>query len=168
MPLLKDGLPIEDGFTHVADGDALPDVGGAIVSLERWKAEREALIGRNTPVGVKLTPGTQASDIAGDLEHLALIAIPFPKFRDGRAFTVLRALRERYGYTGEVRAVGHIIADQYLFLHRLGLTTVEVPADDDLATWKKALGEFTVAYQPSILPSTPLNALRRGIDHAVS
>jgi uncharacterized protein (DUF934 family) len=90
-----------------------------------------------------------------------LVAIRFPKFRDGRGFTLARTLRERYGFTGEIRALGHVLPDQHLFLLRCGFSSVAVPDDADLAVWTAAIGRFHVAYQPALAEKAPLSLLRR-------
>jgi len=116
MPLIEDGRPAEDSWTSVPDGEPVPGDIPAIISFERWQAERDSFAGRNTKLGVRLKSGTLAPAVAADLDRFALIAVEFPKFRDGRGFSTARELRERYGYEGEIRAVGHVLADQYLFL----------------------------------------------------
>ncbi len=159
--LLKDGQAVDNPWRFL-DDDApdLPD-GPTIVSLERWQRQRDALLLRNSPLGVRLKSHQRADQIAEDLGRLALVALEFPKFRDGRAFSTARDLRERYGFTGDIRAVGHTIPDQYQFLVRTGFTTVEVPEGANLASWRHALTEITVAYQPDV--SAPLSALRRRV-----
>jgi uncharacterized protein (DUF934 family) len=160
VQLLENGRPVVDPWTSVADDAPLPE-GPVIVSLGRWRGERQGLLGRNTPLGVRLASDQSADALAEDLERLALVALEFPKFRDGRAFTTARALREHQGFRGEIRAVGHVIPDQYLFLVRTGFSTVEVPDGADPERWRQALGEFSVAYQRSQDGAGPLGGLRR-------
>lgn len=164
MPLLLDlGRPVDDPWASVEDGaETVPD-GPAIVSLERWRRDRDALERRNAPLGIRLKSSQLASEIAADLGRFAVVALEFPKFRDGRAFSTARTLRERHGYQGEIRAVGHTIADQYLFLLRTGFSSVEVPDDANLATWRHALAEVSVAYQHVLASDHPLSQLRRRI-----
>jgi uncharacterized protein (DUF934 family) len=166
MPLLKDGLPVSDHFVIVTDTDPLPANGPVIVGLNRWRTERETLLSRNEPVGVKLKSSELAGEIAADLGVLALVAVELPKFRDGRAFSTARELRERYRFPGEIRAVGHIIPDQYVFLLRAGVSTVLVPEGRDLSAWSRALTEFSIVYQPGVYRpdldgDEPLSVLRR-------
>ena len=85
MQIIKDRAIVEDDWQHVEDGAELPD-GKVIVPLDRWKTDREALIGRtNQGLGVKLNSDQHADEIADDLEHFAVVALDFPIFRDGRA-----------------------------------------------------------------------------------
>jgi uncharacterized protein (DUF934 family) len=171
MPLLKDGQLVADLFQRLEDTTPLPAAnavaGGVIVSLTRFQAERAVFLARAanpaTPVGVVLAADEEASALAQDLSTLALVGVSFPKFRDGRAFTTTRILREKLGYTGEIRAFGHIVPDQYLFLQRLGITTVEIPQKDDPEHWARALREFSIVYQPAQTPSAPIWALQRRI-----
>ena len=149
MPLLKDGRPADDPFVSFSDEEKLPDGASAIVSLDRWRAERDLLISRNGPVGVRLRSDQRAQEIAGDLDRISVIAIEFPVFSDGRGYSTARLLRERYGYRGELRAVGDVLRDQFLFLLRCGFDALEVADDATAEAWNEAVGEFTVWYQPT-------------------
>ncbi len=115
----------------------------------------------HAPLGVLVGPAARAEEVAAALPDLSLIAVEFPKFRDGRGFSLARTLRERYGFTGEIRAVGHILPDQYRFLLRCGVSTVALPEGADPAPWQAALGRFGVAYQPAAADEAPLDHLRR-------
>ena len=152
MPLLDQGKPAEDRWTMVADDAAIPDDAPAIVPLARL-AEMPA--GREAPLGVLVGPATPAAALASLLNRIALVAVQFPKFRDGRGFTLARTLRERYGFTGEIRALGHVLPDQHLFLLRCGFTSVAVPNGADLAPWSEALGRFHMAYQAVVTDEAP-------------
>ncbi|WP_029008857.1 DUF934 domain-containing protein [Azospirillum halopraeferens] len=163
MPLVKDGRPAADTWTTLADDAPVPADGAVIVSLARWRAERAALVARTAPVGV-LLPSDAPADAPGDgIAGLALIAVAFPKFRDGRGFTTARRLREEFGFTGTLRAVGDVLPDQYQFLHRCGFDEVELPAGRDAAAWIAAAGPITVAYQAALRDGGPLGLLRRRV-----
>ena len=95
MPLLKNGKLVDDPWTHVADEVAIPASGPVIVGLKRWREERAALIKRKDPVGVRLQSAHTPGDDADDLEHLGVVALAFPVFKAGRAYTNARRLRER-------------------------------------------------------------------------
>jgi uncharacterized protein (DUF934 family) len=158
MPLLETGRPVADRFAAVADDAALPD-GPALISLARLRADPP--VGRNAELGVVVPSTTRPEDLAPLLDGVSLVAIEFPKFRDGRGFTIARTLRERYGYAGEIRAVGHLLPDQHSHALRCGFSTVTVADGTDLGPWQAALGRFEIAYQPDESGSTPLNGLRR-------
>jgi uncharacterized protein (DUF934 family) len=157
MPLLESGHEIADRFVRVGDDEALPD-SPALVSLARAAS---VPTGRNAELGVQVSSTTKPEDIAPLLDKVTLVAVEFPKFRDGRGFTIARTLRERYGYTGEIRAVGHFLPDQYSQLLRCGFTTAELPDGADRAPWQAALEAFHIAYQPDVSGSALLSGLRR-------
>ena len=121
MPLWKDGTFVNDDWTIVPDGEPLPEGGKAIVSLKRWREERDALAGRGAPLGLLIEPGSTWTDIAADLKRFAVVAVTIPKFADGRAFSIARLLRERDGYDGEIRAVGAYVIDQVPLMARVGI-----------------------------------------------
>ena len=161
MPLIEDGRPAEDSWTSVPDGEPVPGDIPAIISFERWQAERDSFAGRNSKLGVRVKSATLAPAIAEDLDRFALVAVEFPKFRDGRGFSTARELRERYGYEGEIRAVGHVLPDQYLFLKRTGFTSVEAPEGTNLDSWANALSEVSVVYQPGLGKDDPNPLINR-------
>ncbi len=166
MPLIEQGRIGEDAWSFAPDGEPVPNDRPVIISFERWQAERASFDGRNAALGVRLKSGTLAGAIAADLDRFALVAVEFAKFRDGRGFSTARELRERYGYAGEIRAVGHVIPDQYQFLMRTGFTSVEAPEGTEPESWANALTEITVAYQPSLVEAPPLSLLRRHLGRA--
>ena len=167
MPLIKAGNLAEDLWVHRADDEALPDGEPAIISLDRWKKDRETLMTRNAPIGLRLKPSEAPGQVAADLDRFGVIALEFPVFKDGRAFSYAKLLRDRHQYKGEVRAFGNIIRDQYLFLDRLGVDAIEVQDTRQLDEWKTAMGEYSVFYQPAADARRPAMALRRQIAEAL-
>lgn len=149
MPLIKDGQPATDAFVHVADGEPLPPEGPIIIGLARWQEERGLIEPRNTPIGVRLKPNESVTQLTGDLDRLAVIALEFPKFNDGRAMSQARLLRERLCYRGEIRATGKVVRDLLLFMHRCGFDAFEVADGITAETVAKSLAEFDVFYQPA-------------------
>ncbi len=93
--------------------------------------------------------------LADDLDRIAAISLTFPSFADGRAFSQARTLRDRFGFTGELRAVGPVIQDQFAFLLRCGFDVVVVPDDIDVAAWNRSAGRFTNVYQPAADQKVP-------------
>jgi uncharacterized protein (DUF934 family) len=160
MALIKDGRLASDRWHRYADeGPLQPDI-PALVSLERFTAEREALIRAQADLGVQLEPGDDPAALAGDLDRIALVAIHFPSFTDGRGYSYARLLRERYGFKGEIRAVGHVLRDQYLFLARAGFDAFEVKDGETAEKWLDATRAITHAYQPATDARRPIWALR--------
>ncbi|MBL6938774.1 MAG: DUF934 domain-containing protein [Alphaproteobacteria bacterium] len=149
----------DDTFAAVADDAALPASGGAIVSLARFNKEREALLGRNAPIGVRLTAAENPEALGDDVHRLSVVTLEFPSFSDGRAFSWARILRTRMGYKGEVRAVGHFIYDQLNYQKRVGF---DAWATDryGVADFEKAFAEMTNVYQPSTDGKKTIRELR--------
>jgi len=160
MALISNGRLTDDPWVTVADNEALPASGSVIVSLDRWKAEREALLARGGLLGVRLASSQLASEIAADLAHIDLVALEFPTFRDGRAYSTARLLRERYGYAGELRAIGNVLRDQFMFMHRCGFDAFEVADERQVEAWRKAMDEISVWYQPATDGRVPATTLR--------
>ncbi len=148
MPLIRNGTFADDIFVTVADDAALPD-GGTIVTLARFAAERDALLARNAPLGLRLKSSESPESLGADAQRLSVIVLEFPIFRDGRAFSWARMLRTRLGYTGEIRAAGHFLYDQLAFMVRTGFDGFEVPDGFTLEQFRRALGEISHVYQPS-------------------
>ena len=149
MALVKAGQLIDDAFTYVADDAALPPSGAVIVGLERWQSAREDLLRRDDPVGVRLRSEEPPELIGDGLEKLAVVALEFPAFRDGRAYSYARLLREKYGYQGELRAVGDVLLEQLHFMVRTGFDAFEIESDDPLGDFRVAAEDFSVWYQPT-------------------
>ncbi len=160
MALLSQGRAIADAFVTVADDAPVPPDVPAIVPLARLRAEPGLPDRRTAPLGVLVPAATPPAALADLLPAVALIAVAFAKFRDGRGFTLARTLRERHAYAGEVRAAGHVLPDQYRFLIRCGFDTVEIPDGADPAVWVAALGRFHLAYQTAV-NDAPLHGRRR-------
>ncbi len=159
--LIKSGAYAQDSFVPVADDAALPD-GAVIVSLARFQKDRDALLARNTPVGVKLQSHENPELLGADIHHFSLIALDFPKFRDGRAFSWARMLRTRLGFNGEIRAVGDFLYDQVNYQHRVGFDAWEVPDHFTIEMFNRALSEMTNVYQPSTDGKKTIRELRAG------
>jgi uncharacterized protein (DUF934 family) len=159
MPLLKDEGRVDDSWTTVEAVEDLPSNEPAIVPLELWREHRDELRGRNAPLGVRLKSDQPPEEIAEDLDRFQVVALEFPKFSDGRAFSYARLLRERYGFKGELRAVGDVKRDQALFTVRCGFDAFEV--DEATAeAWQTALGRISVAYQGATDDRAPAAWLR--------
>ncbi len=151
----------EDPFTAVADDQELPP-GDVIISLQRFLNDGERLIGQHRSVGVRLESNQEAAALAFDLPRIAVVALAFPGFRDGRGYTSARLLRERYGFKGEVRAVGDVLREQALFMVRCGIDAFE-PADGSTPDdWATAAGRFRHVYQRAADGRAPAFAEREG------
>ncbi|MEO5765628.1 MAG: DUF934 domain-containing protein [Casimicrobiaceae bacterium] len=126
-------------------GAALPD-GRAIVALAAWVAQRDALAARGD-VGVWLAPADDPGALAGDIARLPLVAVDFPQFVDGRGYSTARLLRQRYGYTGELRAIGDIQRDQLSYLAQCGFDAFALRDGEDANGALAAFHDFADGYQ---------------------
>ena len=143
----------EDRFTLLADEDEVP-AGDVIVSLKRFMADGEQLLS-DRKVGVKLEPTEQVEDLVYDLPRLAVVALAFPSHRDGRNLSAARLLRQRYGYRGELRAVGEVLREQAQHMVRCGIDAF-APADDSTPdTWDRAVHRYRHVYQRAADERTP-------------
>lgn len=151
-PFIRGGKPAEDRWVLVREDDApLPD-SPAIVPLARWQElEGSRELAPWLPSHTELTP-----ELAEELGGAPLIAIDFPKFTDGRGYSLARLLRERYGYEGEIRAIGDVLVDQVFFLTRCGFDALSLREDQWLEDALRALNTFSRAYQPAVDVEEPL------------
>ncbi len=148
-PVWRDGAFHPNAWVRAADGEPLPDA-PVIVTRKRWLAERDRLTARNQSLGLLVAAGERIDDVAGDLHRFALVALEFPKFSDGRAFSTARLVREKHGFAGELRAVGNVLADQIPLMRRVGFDAFEVThAPTRRALAQGRLAEVTLHYQPA-------------------
>ena len=139
---------------------ALPLGGDAILPLALWRARREDLATYSGKLGVWLDSDEDPADIAVDLERFTVVAVKFPKFGDGRGFSAACLLRERYGYRGELRAVGDVLRDQLLFMARCGFDAFALRDDQDETEALSAFDDFGDGYQAWVGQPLPLFRLR--------
>ncbi|NQW00479.1 MAG: DUF934 domain-containing protein [Rhodospirillales bacterium] len=159
MPLLKDGKLVDDGWLQLDDDAVLPEAGAVVVSLARWQQDRDHLIARTGPVGVRLTADQTPGLIRADLDELALVALEFPAFTNGRAYSYARLLH-RYGFAGEIRAVGNVLRDQYWNMQRCGFNALEIEAGETEADWVATVTHYSAPYQVAHDPALPVMSLR--------
>jgi uncharacterized protein (DUF934 family) len=159
MPLIKNGEEIEDRYLRVSDDAPLPDEGAVLVSAARFLASADAIAGCAGAIGVIWPNDRDISELAPFAGRLSLVALVFPTFRDGRAYSQARTLRERYRFRGELRATGDVLRDQFLFLHRAGFDAFEVKKAADAGAFCEALRRYAVFYQPAT--DGAVSALRR-------
>lgn len=159
--IIKDGSVVADPWLRLelnADGSTppAPRSRDIIVPLAMWQAQRAHLLVRPGRLGVWLNSHEEPAAIAEDLKLLGVVAVNFPTFGDGRGFSVARLLRERYGWKGELRAIGDVFRDQLLFLARCGFTAFELRAGEDPREALAAFGVFSESYQATVTQPLPL------------
>lgn len=162
MPLISAGAFVADAWSRPAPGETAARI---IVPWERFMAERDALLAANLALGVEVPNTAQVAALAPHLARLALIAIQFPKFQDGRGFTLARRLRLA-GFAGELRAVGHLIPDQAELAAACGIDTIEITPEaaqrQPEPQWRAAYIAFSLGYVPTALRPTSILQMRHG------
>ena len=149
MPLVKGGKITGDAFVHVDDDAAVPGDGAILISAARFLGDAEALSRRAGKTGVIWPNNRDVDDLVPWLDRLAVVALVFPPFRDGRAYSQARLLRERHNYRGELRATGQVLRDQFLFMLRAGFDSFEVKKPADAEAFANTVRRYSVFYQPT-------------------
>jgi uncharacterized protein (DUF934 family) len=129
--------------------------GKVIVPLAVWLAQRESLSAR-AQLGVWIGAGERPDELKGDLDKFAVVAIDFPKFTDGRGYSIAYNLRMRLGYKGELRAIGDVLRDQLFAMHRVGFDAYATRQDRNIHDAVKGLTVFSEVYQASVDVNAPL------------
>ena len=163
MPkLIKNGQIVDDprSVVKLAAGETAQSISlpvtAQLLPLAVWLARQAEIIEGGIPHGVWLDAGEDPETIAGDLEHLAVIGVNFPKFTDGRSYSTARLLRERYGFQGEIRAVGDVLQDQLYFMKRCGIDAYALREDKDFTAALAGLNDFSESYQAAADQPQPL------------
>ena len=154
--LLKDNQIIEDNWVFLDDSAETLPSGNILLSIEQWQQFSDQLSQHNGELGLWLEGNAEIDAVIDSLQQLSLIAIKFPKFVDGRGFSLARLLRERYNYNGELRAIGEFIRDQLYLLKRCGFNAFQLTEDQDLSEASKSLSDFSETYQVSADQQEPL------------
>jgi uncharacterized protein (DUF934 family) len=149
MPLVKNGKVADDIFVHLADDAELPEAAAVLVSAARFLENPEGLLAKAAKLGVIWPNNRDLDDLLPFLDRLAVVALVFPTFRDGRAYSQARLLRERYGYEGELRAAGQVLRDQFVFMLRAGFDAFEVRKESDAEAFALTAKRYSVFYQPT-------------------
>lgn len=139
-----------------ASFDSLPNSDDVIVPLTLWLEHGHALQARDGGLGIWLDSDEEVEAIANDLAHFQVVALNFPAFTDGRSYSNARLLRDRYGYTGEIRAIGDVLRDQLFYLQRCGFNAFALRADKDPEAALQGLKDFSVTYQAASDEPQPL------------
>ncbi len=147
MALIRNGQLIDDIYLDARALETAPADQAVLVSLEQWQHQRKALLASGQPLGICLQSDQPPALIAADLSHFAVVALEFPKFRDGRAYTHARMLRERFAYSGELRAIGDVLQEQLNYMQRCGFDSFQIETANPLAAWRAVKDDHTVWYQ---------------------
>jgi len=115
-----------DPWRSLQSDEDIPEAGFVIIPLQRWLDERSDLIERTVPLGLLIAAGDDVETVSSDLSRFAVIAVDFPAFTDGRSYSSARIIRERHGYSGELRATGDVLLDQMALMRRVGIDAFDV------------------------------------------
>lgn len=159
MPLVKGGEIVADRYVRVLDDAPIPADGAVLIPAERFIAAAPELTQRKAATGVIWPNNRDIDELAPYLDKLSVIALVFPKYQDGRAYSQARILRERYGFRGELRATGQVLRDQFVFMLRAGFDSFEVKKEADAKVFGAVAKRYSVFYQPT--GDGRLTALRR-------
>ncbi|MDE3010144.1 MAG: DUF934 domain-containing protein [Pseudomonadota bacterium] len=147
----------EDSWQGLADDAAAAPAGDLLLSLPQWQSRRAEWLARaEGRLAVRLAPADDPAALREDLPRLAMIAVDFPAFTDGRGFSTARLLRERLGWTGELRAVGDVFRDQLFYLSRVGFDAFLLRAGEDAEAARASLDSFSEVYQSAVDQPLPL------------
>lgn len=162
MRVIKNKQILDDEWqllADLADDAALPD-GKVIVPWSYWLAHRDELRKPGTKYAVLINGDIETEGVADDLQYFELIALDFPVFTDGRSYSHARLLRDRFHYTGELRAVGDVLRDQLFFMQRCGIDSYQLRADKNIDDALTAFDDFTVKYQTAADQAEPIYKVR--------
>jgi phosphoadenosine phosphosulfate reductase len=168
--LFKDGAFIADPWRAFAEGDDVARVSYTHIPLPVFLANREAVLSNPHPIGLLVSPGEKVEDAAADLGRFSSVAISFPAFGDGRGYSTARLVVERYGFAGEVRAVGDVLADQIPLMRRCGINAFVVRNEPTRKALENgSLATVNLFYQPVGVTEVPVGTrpfLRRALEKA--
>ena len=157
----RNGLRPDTWRAFDGDAAAVPPDADLLLPLDEWRERASVWGARPGRLGILLAPSDDPAAIAADLGRFALVAVSFPAFTDGRGYSTARLLRERYGWRGELRAVGDVLRDQLFLLARCGFDTFALRDDQDPQAALAAFGDFDVSYQSGADEPMPLFRRRR-------
>lgn len=159
--IIKDKAIVSDDWTvlrltenETPDAVSVP-AGKVIIPLKVWLLQRESLLSR-TDIAVWFSSDEQAKELKEDISRFSLLAVDFPKFADGRGYSIAYNLRSRFNFTGELRAIGDVLRDQLFYMQRVGFNAFATREDKNIQDAIKGLTDFSEKYQTSWDEKNPL------------
>ncbi|MFZ6642725.1 DUF934 domain-containing protein [Undibacterium sp. TC4M20W] len=159
--IIKDKAIVSDDWTvlrltenETPDAISVP-AGKVIIPLKVWLLQRESLLNR-TDIAVWFSSDEQAKELKEDIGRFKLLAVDFPKFADGRGYSIAYNLRSRLNFTGELRAIGDVLRDQLFYMQRVGFNAFATREDKNIHDAIKGLTDFSEKYQTSWDEKNPL------------
>lgn len=159
--IIKNKMIVEDDWSVLRLGEQesveniVVPAGKVIVPLKVWLAQRVTLQQR-AELGVWFATDEWLEELKGDVQKFSVIAVHFPKFSDGRGYSIAFNLRARLGYTGELRAIGDVLRDQLFYMQRVGFNAFATRPDRNIQDALKGLTDFSEVYQTSFDQKLPL------------
>lgn len=138
------------------DGDSLELPETPVLVPFKWYLDNTDQVADRNDVGVWFDSDDEPEQLGEDWRRLPIIAVNFPKFTDGRGFSIARLLRERFGYEGELRAIGDVLLDQLFYMKRCGFDSFELRPDKDISKAEASLQVFSDVHQAAVDEKTPL------------
>lgn len=162
MRIIKDKKVIDDDWTLIKEIEESADIpaGKVILPYHYWKEHCDVLLENNPKQGVWIDGDTETEVLVDDLSKFDLIALDFPAFKDGRSYSHARLLRQRYGYEGELRAIGDVLRDQLFYMLRCGFDSFQLREDKDAEEALKGFEDFSIRYQAAADDAVPVYKLR--------
>ncbi len=154
--IIRDRQLIDDHWVYLNAGEPVPLGADVVVPLAAFLADTAALLARGDCIGVRIEPGEGIADLVPHLAHIALVAVHFPAFHDGRGLSYARELRERHRYAGEIRAVGDIKRDQVHGMYRCGINAFDVKEGASIVEALIGLDDFSTGYQGDVYDPRPI------------
>jgi len=162
VQIIKDQKIVDDNWQRLVEitADEIIPTGDIIVPFAYWLDNKEVLLKRDSKLGVCIDGDDETEEVAKDLKHFDLIALDFPAFTDGRAYSHACLLRERYNFQGELRAVGDVLRDQLFYMQRCGIDSFQLREDKDMEDALNAFTEISVKYQSAADGAEPVYKYR--------
>jgi uncharacterized protein (DUF934 family) len=146
MQIIKDRKIIDNAWTFVEDNSPLP-LTPAIISLNRWQKDADSLKSHSGKLAIRLQSHENIADLTDALTSINMVELFFPIFTDGRGFSQAKLLRDRYQFTGEIRASGHFMVDQVFYMSKVGINAFQLADESQLALAVSLIDDFSVSYQ---------------------
>lgn len=157
MALIRNKQVVEgDPWQYIRDDQEVPARGDVVVGFARFDRDNQDYEAREGRFALRIDPEDDLLQVITHLPKVELICVSFPKFGDGRGYSKARLLRERFGYRGELRAVGEVLTDQIFYLSRCGFDSFELAPGKDVSAALRAFEDFSVTYQGATDEPRPL------------
>ena len=157
MKVIKNAEIIEDNWQLIREphAEALPE-GELIVPFKFWKENETLFAGRESGTGIWIDGSVDVEDIVDYLDRFPIIALDFPAFTDGRCYSHARLLKQRYHYSGDMRAIGDVLRDQLFYMMRCGFDSFQLRDDKDYEDALNGFRDFSVTYQGAVDDEVPV------------